>query len=662
MNYIKEELIMPVIDDHVEILLKDGTRLSARIWFPDKVGQFPAILEYHPYPKRYVTAQRDEIGHGYFAAHNYVSIRVDMRGSGDSEGNLSDEYTEQARMDAVEIINWISTQSWCTGNVGMYGLSWGGFNGIQLATLAPKALKAVAVAGASDDRYVSDTHFKGGVIASEHFGWAATLLSFLTRPPDPKIVGEKWKEMWLSRLEKLEWILPLWLDHPTNDEYWQKGFPRADDKGLKIPTLIAAGVSDVYVNALLRMVKRQPGLVKGVVGPWGHHFPHRGLPGPDINWLYHCTKWFDRWLKNDQNNVENDPPLRMYITEGYKADGKSLGIRKGKWASVDLNRLDFMKLYLGSDGHLGENWPDGAIKIKTSATMGTASGEFMPMGWGVDLPTEQALDDEESVFFETSVLKDDVEVIGAPTLKITLSSNKSSGFVAVRLSDVAPDGNSTRISLAAYQLSTEGGTREHEPLKQGSEYTINIELDAIAHKFSKGHKIRLVLSNSYWPLLWPSNLRDTLTLKTNNSFLTLPIDTKYEDYNEFNSGDGCEPRPISTHKDAKFERSLEVDHKTGISTYSISDSAPHLCHEDHGLETTSETIRTYQINNNKPDQAIMTAHRNVGLKRGSWQISTKVEANFISTGNNIKSDVLLTVKHGNDVIFERRYKSQNKRN
>lgn len=652
---------MKRIDDHVELKLSDGTCLSARIWYPDKPGKYPAILEYHPYPKRYITAQRDEIGHGYFAAHNYVSLRVDMRGSGDSEGDLSDEYTDQARIDAVEVINWICKQPWCNGSVGMYGLSWGGFNGIQMATLAPEALKAVAVAGASDDRYVSDTHFKGGVMASEHFGWAATLLSFLTRPPDPLIVGDGWKDLWLSRLEKLQWILPTWLDHPNRDDYWQKGFPRADEKGLKIPTLIAAGVSDVYVNALLRMVKRQPHMVKGVVGPWGHHFPHRGLPGPDINWLHHCKRWFDRWLKDDQNGVEKDPPLRMFVTESYKADGHSVGFREGKWVSVGLDAPEFNKLGLGHNFQLGENCKGGTFQINTPATMGTAGGEFMPMGWGVDLPTDQHLDDASSVTFDTETLENAREVIGNPTLKITVSSDKPSGFIAVRLCDVAPDGHSTRISMAAHQLSTAAGLKDHEPLIAGKFYTFEIELDAVCHNFAKGHKIRLALSNSYWPMLWPSNQCDRLTIDAKDSFLSLPITKSYAPYDGFKQGDGCEAFPATEISKPIFERELITSDENNLISYRISDQAPRTRFENHGMETTSNTTRVYQVDGNIPDEAMMTVNRNIGFERGTWNVSSAIDAKFTSTSEDIKSDVTLTVKHGSDIIFERRFQSHNQR-
>jgi putative CocE/NonD family hydrolase len=296
------------IDDDVVIGLKDGTRLSARIWRPKTPGPWPAVLEYHPYPKRYATARRDEIAHGWFADAGYVSVRVDMRGSGDSTGHCSDEYTHRERQDAIEVVEWLSAQDWCTGAVGMYGLSWGAFTALQLAAADVPALKAVAVAGGTDDRFMEDVHRLGGCLTSEHFGWAVCLLSFLTRPPDPDIIGRRWRSLWKDRLDALDWSLPTWLSHPARDGFWIAGFPTAAPNGLRVPALVAGGTADVFATSVLRMARRQPDRVKAVIGPWAHKFPHMGIPGPAIDWLSQCTRWFDRWLKEKPNGADRDPP------------------------------------------------------------------------------------------------------------------------------------------------------------------------------------------------------------------------------------------------------------------------------------------------------------------------------------------------------------------
>lgn len=652
---------MTTIDDRVKIPLSDGITLSARVWFAEGSGPFPAILEYHPYPKRYITAERDEIGHGYFSKQGFVSLRVDMRGSGDSEGLLSDEYTDQAREDAAEVINWIANQAWCTGAVGMYGLSWGGFNGIQMATSAPRALKAVAVAGATDNRFICDTHFKGGVIASEHFGWAATLLSFLTRPPDPEIVGSNWKEMWVSRLEALQWILPKWLAHPSNDSYWQRGFPAENQNGLEIPTLIAAGVNDVYVNAALRMVKKQPDLVKAVIGPWGHHYPHRGLPGPSINWLHHCVQWFNYYLKGEDNPSINEPPLRLYITQSYTPDGISEGMRKGRWISfehADIDNSPCLVFGLSDNNQLSANWPEGELKINTSPTMGTAGGEFMPMGWGVDLPTDQKEDDKDCLLFDTEPLEQSVEVIGSPRLCVTLRIKDPEAFLVARLCDVAPDGSSSRISMVAHQLSTNGGVDDHQILKPDKTYAIELELDGIAHQFAEGHRIRLALSNTYWPMLWPGNYSDGLVLITDGSHFKLPVPDNHQPYHGFEEGDGHSPHKTTKLSVPVFDRSLTVDTET---SYRISDAAARTCFDDHGMETFSKTTRNYRINESNPKHARMTAERHIEFSRGSWHVASNLEASFVSDASKITSQVTLTVTHNEEVIFERRYHSEDKR-
>ena len=126
-------------DNDFGIVLSDGCRLSARLWKPVNAEQSPVplILEYLPYRKSDGTRARDALTHPWFARRGYACLRVDMRGNGDSDGLMEDEYTAQELSDAVEVINQMAAQPWCTGTVGMMGISWGGFNGLQVAALAP---------------------------------------------------------------------------------------------------------------------------------------------------------------------------------------------------------------------------------------------------------------------------------------------------------------------------------------------------------------------------------------------------------------------------------------------------------------------------------------------------------------------------------------------
>ena len=173
--------------EHTTIPLKDGTQLAARIWLPEDAEQnpVPAILEYLPYRKRDGTYERDALTYPWLAGHGYAGVRVDIRGSGESDGLLSDEYARQEQDDALEIIAWLAAQPWCNGAVGMMGISWGGFNGLQVAARRPPALKAIVTICSTDDRYADDVHYMGGAKLNAGFGWASFFFGAMCHPPDP---------------------------------------------------------------------------------------------------------------------------------------------------------------------------------------------------------------------------------------------------------------------------------------------------------------------------------------------------------------------------------------------------------------------------------------------------------------------------------------------
>ncbi|TIO26764.1 MAG: CocE/NonD family hydrolase [Mesorhizobium sp.] len=176
-------MLMKVIENEW-IQMPDGRKLAARIWLPSSEGAAPAIFEYLPYRKRDGTAARDETTHRVFAEAGYACVRVDIAGTGDSEGQFDDEYSEQELSDGETVLAWIAAQQWCDGNVGMIGISWGGFNGLQLAYRRPPALKAVISIASTVDRYADDGHFMGGCLLSANVDWATQLGAYLARPAD----------------------------------------------------------------------------------------------------------------------------------------------------------------------------------------------------------------------------------------------------------------------------------------------------------------------------------------------------------------------------------------------------------------------------------------------------------------------------------------------
>jgi len=212
--------------EHTLIPLKDGTALAARIWLPDDAEQnpVPAILEYLPYRKRDGTYERDALTHPYLAGHGYAGVRVDIRGCGESDGLLFDEYAKQEQDDGVEVIAWLAAQPWCSGVVGMMGISWGGFNGLQIAARRPPALKAIVTICSTDDRYADDVHYMGGtLLAADGLEWGSFFFGSMCLPPDPMLVGDRWRAVWLERLANVPLFFELWLQHRRRDGYWKHG-------------------------------------------------------------------------------------------------------------------------------------------------------------------------------------------------------------------------------------------------------------------------------------------------------------------------------------------------------------------------------------------------------------------------------------------------------
>jgi putative CocE/NonD family hydrolase len=280
------------------IELADGCRLAARIWLPEDAAQdpVPAILEYLPYRKRDGTVERDELTHPYLAGHGYAGVRVDMRGNGDSDGLMADEYTRQEHDDALEVIAWLAAQTWCSGAVGMMGISWGGFNALQVAARRPPALKAIVTLCSTDDRYADDIHYMGGCLLTDNLAWASVMLAYSSRPPDPALVGERWREMWLERLEHTPLLIENWLRHQRRDAFWQHGSVCEDFSAIQCAVYAVGGWADGYSHAIPRLLEGLGCPMKGLSGPWAPRYPHVALPGPPIGFLLEMLRGWAHWL------------------------------------------------------------------------------------------------------------------------------------------------------------------------------------------------------------------------------------------------------------------------------------------------------------------------------------------------------------------------------
>ncbi|MGF1452110.1 MAG: CocE/NonD family hydrolase, partial [Opitutales bacterium] len=450
--------------EHCEIPGTDGTQLAAKLWVPEgaEAAPKPAILEFIPYRKRDFKAGRDAANHRYFAGHGYACVRVDMRGSGDSEGVLRDEYLEEEQEDGLAILRWIAAQPWCDGQVGMFGISWGGFNGLQIAARQPSELKAVISVASTDDRYADDVHYMGGCLLGDNLSWATVMLGYNASPPDPALVGDRFLPLWLERLEHSGLWVKNWLQHQTRDAYWKNGSICEAYERVQTPVMAVSGWADGYSNAVFRMAEHLRAPFKGLVGAWGHRYPHFGVPGPAIGFLQECLRWWDYWLKGKPTGVEAEPRLRLFLQHSMPP-ATAYAERSGHWIAEDTwpsPRITPRRYRMDALGRL-ETTPAGPSKgdgkrhrwtIQSPLSVGMFSGKWCSFAAAPDLPGDQREEDGGSLVWQTDRLSEPLDVVGAPIVTLSLSANQPQAMVAVRLSDVFPNGKAARVCYGILNL------------------------------------------------------------------------------------------------------------------------------------------------------------------------------------------------------------------
>ncbi len=507
--------------------MADGVRLAARIWLPVDAGKdpVPALLEYLPYRRRDGTSHRDAITQPYMAGHGYAAVRVDVRGSGDSGGVMPDEYTRQEIDDGVAVIAWLAEQAWCSGRVGMWGISWGGINSLQVAARRPPALAAILPMGFADDRYNGDCHFMGGCALEGNISWGGSFFAAMACPPDPAVVGEDWRAMWLQRLAQAEPPLATWLAHPRRDDYWRRDDVHDDPARIQVPAYLVNGWQDSYARNILPLLARLPGPKKALIGPWAHGWPHLARPGPAIGFLQEALRWWDHWLKDRDTGIMDEPMLRVWMGD-WVAPAKLVPDWPGRWVAQErwpAPQAPAVTLFPGPDGLQAQAGAPAQWPVQSPQTHGLQAGYQCSYGLGPDLSDDQRSDDATSLCFDTAPLSQDWQLLGEPELEIDLCCDRPQALLAARLCDVAPDGSSLRLSYGLLNLSHRDGSATPQPLVPGQRVRVRLRLCGLAQRVPAGHRIRLALSNTYWPIAWPAPVANQLTIHTGQARLRLPL-------------------------------------------------------------------------------------------------------------------------------------------
>jgi putative CocE/NonD family hydrolase len=625
------------------IPMPDGVRLAVRLWIPEgaEVHPVPAVIEYLPYRKRDGVRRRDEATAQNLAPFGIAFARIDIRGTGDSDGVITDEYDEPELRDAVDCIGWLARQPWCNGAVGMRGISWGGINSLQVAARRPPALKAIMSMGSVDNRFTGDAHYIGGALATENFKWGTYFKVYMSAPPDPEISGPEWERKWYERLEAAPPILERWTAHQRYDAYWQRGSVATDYSRIQCPVYIVNGWLDPYSAVTSSLLEGLSVPRKALVGPWGHLMPN--LPQPlGLEWAYEEIRWWLHWLSGMDTGLMLEPAVRIYmpyrtLSEVHPRPIPGRWIDETTWAT---RRTHPAIWYLGEHGlsrTQGGQRDRGTRRVTASRVVGLTKAQWMP-----SILDEQSADDANSQTFDTKPLDRDMEILGVPYARIRVRSDVPVATLAVRLCEVT-DGKSWLVSYGLLNLTHRDSHEHPAALEPGHPYDVVIPLYLAAHRFKKGSRIRVALSAGLWPLVWPAPAVATLTIELVASQIELPV-------RELNIPDA--PFIIPEIHSQSATHYLRSEMGPGTQSNLVS---PLQRTEFPDIGTTVETESGEQLSivAGDPNTSVWSQHNSTRWRRGEWDCTVSAAFELTSTATDFHLRESLQAKRGDQEFFTR---------
>jgi putative CocE/NonD family hydrolase len=435
---------------------------------------------------------------------------------------MPDMYSDDELADTRQVIDWIAAQSWCNGRVGMFGTSWGGTASLQAAVDAPGPLRAVLANCATADRFEDDIHWMGGALLTDSFEWGATLPAILAAPPDAATVGDAWWGIWQERLRHLSFPLDAWIRNPTRSEYWRHGSARFSTERLSCPILAIGGWADRYSNSVMGLVQARPDLCWGIVGPWGHHYPDQGEPGPAIGFQEVALAWWDHWLKGSVGDVLDWPRLRLWRRQ-YDPPRDRLAVRNGEWIEIaDPAETHATQFFLSADGLSVQPSAEAlSLEVPNDLRHGECAGDTGYFGRVGGLPLEQSADDARALCFDSAPLDEDLDLIGHAEFACDITRDLAQAQLVCRVCEVAPDGRSHLVTRQILNLALDQAMDSVSSFSAGEAVRYRLRFPSTAYRFSRGHRIRLALGTSYWPLVWPAARPAVVRLSTGPARLSL---------------------------------------------------------------------------------------------------------------------------------------------
>ncbi len=503
-------------EHEIRLRMADGVELAARLYLPAaELGPQPCLLEALPYRKDDLTSSYAESYVALCETYDYAVCRVDVRGTGSSGGDATDEYPEAEQSDLAEVIAWLAAQPWCDGNVGMWGTSYSGFNSLQLAVERPPALKAICAIYATDDRWTDDVHWRGGALRLvDLVDYCHYMTPMNVLPPVPAVWGEGWEDEWHRRLDANEpWVL-TWLREHRHGAYWNHGSVRLDGttRGydrIDCAVMIIAGWADGYRNNSFRTVAAlaDAGVPHRLLaGPWAHADATHAMPGPRIDLDVELAAWFDRWLRGRGEHTDR---CDVFVRSSTRPE-PDLDLHEGWWV-----RLPSRPPVTPHDVALpGPRDLPVVPDVGTTAWIDCAG--HLP--WG--LSGDQRIDDARSLTWDAT--PPSAPVVGQPRARLRLVVDAPMASVSVKLCDVFPDGTSALVSRGSLDLTYRDGVHgSPHPLVPGEPFEVEVELDACTYAWTGDNRLRVSVAGADWPNTIAPPAPVTVTVLDGS--LTLPL-------------------------------------------------------------------------------------------------------------------------------------------
>lgn len=483
-----------------------------------------------------------------------------------------------------------------------------------MAVRNPPALKAIIAVDATEDLYQDDVHYMDGIMHLDSWEMSMDLSAARPGAPDYTINEDYFR----NRFDAEPWMM-TYKNQQRDGPFWDRASARDKYDKIRIPAFFIGGWYDGYRDNLPRMlenVKNAP--VKAMIGAWNHTMPNHPYPEPGMEWRHEAVRWFDQFLKGKDTGILDEPRFAVYVRE-WHPPGPYLDHAPGHWRWEDgwpIGRVKDTPLY-PQDNHTLEKIPGEKTThlLAYKPTIGVEAGG--PVMWWGDVAHDQRPTDAFSLVYDTDPLKTDTEILGLPKamLKVATDATRANWFV--RLSDVAPDGTVTQVAGAGFNGTHRNSARNPEPLVPGEFFPLEIEMHFTSWVFPKGHRIRLAVNNTQWPMLWPTPYPMTTSLKlggADSSHVLLPIvppanrpapdflppveDPKLAGYESLDTGTSSGYGEISS-----VDRNPQTGEVTVVATNTGGRRYP------WGTETYRETIEHSTSDDHPENTSVLGTHR-----------------------------------------------------